>query len=198
MQFSQKFIDLVINKAKEKVELNRKFASSKRQAILNMRLSSETRRNRLEDNLLDGTIDRETYKRKHTEFQQKIQMMDTQLQELEASCSIDMDLIEEVLAFSRNIYQTYMDAPPFLKRHYMRFFYERFEVEKKLIVHAVPTPIFLILQANHAVILTKAMLASWDDFRTTVENNPEKYSQHQMLSYRPMFCTTESEQLEVC
>lgn len=162
MQFSQKFIDMVVKKAREKVELNRNAASSKRQALLNLRTSLETRRNKLEDALLDGTIDRETYKRKHDELQLKIQLFDTQLQELEASCNIDMDLIEEVLAFSRNIYQTYMDAPPFLKRHYMRFFYERFEVENKVIVNAIPTPIFLVLQANQAVILRKTQLALTD------------------------------------
>lgn len=158
MQFSQKFIDMVVKKAREKVEYNRQAASSKRQAILNLRTSLETRRNKLEDALLDGTIDRETYKRKHDEIQLKIQSADEQLQEIEAGCSIDMDLIEEVLAFSRNIYKTFVDAPPFLKRHYMRFFYERFEVQNKQIIKAVPTPIFLVLQANHAVIIRKTKL----------------------------------------
>lgn len=167
MQFSQKFIDMVVMKARAKVEYNRNAASSKRQAILNLRTSLETRRNKLEDALLDGTIDRETYKRKHDELQLKIQASDAQLQELEASCNLDMDLIEEVLAFSRNIYQTFVDAPPFLKRHYMRFFYERFEVKNRKIINAIPTPIFLVLQANHAVILTKPELAKWDDFRQT-------------------------------
>ena len=166
MQFSQKFIDMVVGKAREKVKYNRSVISSKRQAILNLRTSLETRRNKLEDALLDGIIDRETYKRKNDDLQLKIQTSDTQLQELEASCSIDMDLIEEVLAFSRDIYQTYVDAPPFLKRHYMRFFYERFEVKNRVIINAVPTPIFLVLQANHAVILTNSKLPRED-------SNPE-------------------------
>lgn len=166
MQFSQKFIDLIVNKAKEKVELNRKASASKRQAILNLRTSFETRRSKLEDALLDGTIDRETYKRKHSEIQEMIKKADADMQELETNSSIDMDLIEEVLAFSRNIYQTYIDAPTFLKRHYLRFFYERFEVSNKKIVEAVPTPIFLILQENHAVIIRKGLLTSLDYFRT--------------------------------
>ncbi len=162
MQFSQKFIDLVVKKAREKVEFNRKAASSKRQAILNLRTSLEMRRNKLEDALLDGTIDRDTYRRKHEEIKLKIQSTDEHLQELEASCNIDMDLIEEVLAFSRNIYKTFVDAPPFLKRHYMRFFYERFEVKNKTIINAVPTPIFLVLQANHAVIFRASGLPDVD------------------------------------
>jgi len=158
MQFSQKFIDLVVIKAKEKLEQNRKEAASKKQALLNLRTSLETRRNKLEDNLLDGTVDRETYRRKHDEIQLKIQNVDAQVNEIERSCNIDMNLIEEVLSLTRNIADTYKEAPKFLKRHYMRFFYERFEVKNKVIISAVPTPIFLTLQANHALILRNEML----------------------------------------
>lgn len=158
MQFSEEFVRLVVVKAKEKLEYNRKAASGQKQSILNFKTSLETRRNKLEDNLLDGTIDRETYRRKHDEIQLKIQNADFQLREIEASCSIDMDLIEEILAFTRNIYKTYTEAPKFLKRHYMRFFYERFEVKDKFIVNAVPTPVFLELQACNAVIIRNAQL----------------------------------------
>lgn len=158
MQFSEEFINLVLAKAREKVEFNRQSATSQRQALLNLRTSLETRRNKLEDNLLDGIIDRETYRRKHSEIQLKIQSADANLKDIEDSCSLDMDLIEEVLAFTRNIHQTYIEAPTFLKRHYLRFFYERFEVKDKVIVKAVPTPIFLKLQANHAVIIRNEML----------------------------------------
>src|SRR3989344_74155 len=158
MQFSEEFVNLVLAKAREKIEFNRQSASSQRQAIMNLRTSLELRRNKLEDNLLDGTIDRETYRRKHSEIQLKIQVADANLKEIEDSCSIDMNLIEEVLAFTRNIHQTYIEAPKFLKRHYMRFFYERFEVKNKVIVKTIPTPIFLKLQANHAVIIRNEML----------------------------------------
>ena len=116
-------------------------------------MSLENRRNKLEDNLLDGTIDRDTYRRKHDEIKLKIQNVDAQIDELESSCNIDMDLIEEVLFFTRNIHQTYLEAPTYLKRHYMRFFYEKFEVKNKAVIKAIPTPIFLQLQANHALIL---------------------------------------------
>ncbi len=48
----------------------------------------------------------------------------------------------------------------------MRFFYERFEVKNRKIINVVPTPIFLVLQINHAVILTKPGLPKWDTTRT--------------------------------
>lgn len=158
MQFSQEFIDAVIRKARERLNSNRKTASSQKQAIQNQKTALETRRNKLEDALLDGTIDRETFKRKHTEIQKRIKSLDMSAQDIEEKCNLDIDLIEEVLAFTRNIYKTYKEAPAFLKRHYLRFFYEKLITRDKLIVETVPTPIFLSLLENQAVIIRQAQL----------------------------------------
>lgn len=158
MQFSQEFIDAIVIKAKEKLAMSRKVSGSQKQAIMNQKTGLETKRNRLEDAMLDGTIDRETFKRKHTEMQARIKNLDADLQNIDEKCNLDVELIEEVLAFSRNIYETYMEAPPFLKRHYLRFFYEKLMIEKKKIVRTVPTPIFLSLLENHAVIIRQPQL----------------------------------------
>jgi hypothetical protein len=85
-------------------------------------MTYEMKRNKLEDNLLDGTIDRDTYKRKHDELNDKIAHFDEQVQEIESQSKMDINLIEEVLVFTRNNYQAYYEAPPFLKRHYLRSF----------------------------------------------------------------------------
>lgn len=166
MQFSQEFIDAVVRKTREKVEYNRKSATSQKQGIINQKTAFEAKRNKLEDRLLDGTIDRHTYKRKHEEIESKIQNFNEQIQSIEDQCRIDMNLIEEVLAFTRNIYKTHLEAPPFLKRHYLRFFYEKIMVKEKIIYETVPTPIFLTLRANRLVIIRKSGLGRWDDFRT--------------------------------
>ncbi|MBI2600474.1 recombinase family protein [Candidatus Daviesbacteria bacterium] len=154
MQFSQEFIDAVVRKTRERLENNRKSANAVKQGMLNQKTALETKRNKLEDALLDATIDRDTFKRKHTEIHDKILNLEAQIQETDAQSQIDIDLIDEVLAFTRNIYQTYKDAPTYLKRHYLRFFYEKLIVRNKEVVEAVPTPIFLSLQANQAVIIT--------------------------------------------
>lgn len=158
MQFSQEFIDAVVTAAKNKLTMSRKISGTQKQAIMNQKMALETKRNRLEDAMLDGTIDRETFKRKHGEIQEKIKNLDADFQDIEEKCNLDVDLIEEVLAFSRNIYQTYVDAPPFLKRHYLRFFYEKLMIHKKKIYRTIPTPIFQSLLDNHAVIITKSQL----------------------------------------
>ena len=162
MQFSQEFIEAVVRKTKERLESSRKNSQSLKQGVLNQKVAFEAKRNKLEDALLEATIDRDTFKRKHSELQTKIMNMDSQLQDIEDQMRIDVNLIEEVLAFTRNIYQTYMDAPAFLKRHYLRFFFEKLLVKNKQIIETVPTPIFATLRANHQVIIRTTQLPRLD------------------------------------
>ncbi len=115
--------------------------------------------------MLDGTIDRDTYKRKHVELEEAIRNLDAQAQDVDNKSRIDMDLIEEVLAFTRNIHKTYLEAPMFMKRHYLRFFYEKIVIENKVILKTEPTPIFASLIENHQVIIRNAMLPLVNMFR---------------------------------
>lgn len=75
-----------------------------------------------------------------------------------------MDLIEEVLGFTRNIYQTYKDAPDFLKRYYLRFFYEKIFIKDKRIAKVTYTPMFNELIQAKKVILKDVGLAQWYGF----------------------------------
>ncbi len=153
LQFSDSFIETVITKAKEIIAENRRTSSSVVQGIINQKSGLETRRNTLEDALLDGTIDRETFKRRHNELQEQILNLDNQMLEFDNKGKIDIDLIEEVLAFARNIHQAYIEAPTFLKRHYLRFFFEKIVVKDKKIHKVVPTPIFKILKNRYEIII---------------------------------------------
>lgn len=157
IQFSQEFINAVVRKTRERLENSRKSADSIKQGILNQKTALEAKRNKLEDALLDATIDRDSFKRKHSELQDKILNSEAQLQEIDSQNKIDIDLIDEVLAFTRNIHQTYSEAPDFLKRHYLRFFYEKMVVKKKEIVEVVPTPIFASLINSQAIIMNQGM-----------------------------------------
>src|SRR5258708_470388 len=158
MQFSQEFINKVVEKAKQVVYDNRKSIDSQRQAILNQKTELENKRNKLEVKILDDTIDRETYQRLHADFNDKITNLNNLIQEIENNANVDIDLIEEVLAFTRNIHATYLQAPQFLKRHYLRFFFEKLVVKDRMIVKIVYTPIFSVLQENHAVIISDLQL----------------------------------------
>jgi len=158
MQFSKEFIEAVIRKTKEILESNRQDINSQRMGLLNKKTALETKRNKLEDSLLDETIDKEAFKRMHTRIRDKIDKLTNQIQELENKSNIDINLIEEVLSFTKNIYKTYKQAPKFLKRHYLRFFFEKIFVKNKKISEIQPTPIFLILQENQGVIIRNNQL----------------------------------------
>lgn len=166
LQFSQEFIEAVVSKTREILENNRKSSSSIKQAVLNQKNALEARRNKLEDAMLDGTIDREAFRRKHTELQEQILNLDNQLIELDNKSKVDVDLIEEVLAFTRNIYQTYKEAPDFLKRHYLRFFFEKLTVKDKRIIEVTPTPVFKTLINTHKIIIRRSLLPLLDTLRT--------------------------------
>ena len=153
LEFSHEFIKLVIKKTREVLEDSRKNSTSIKQGLNNQKTAFEERRNKLEDNLLDGIVDRDMFKRKHDEIQAQIVNINNQLMEIDNKSKIDIDLIEEVLAFTRNIHKTYVEAPNFLKRHYLRFFFEKILVKNRRIYKVVPTPIFKILQNRHKIII---------------------------------------------
>jgi site-specific DNA recombinase len=162
MQFSPKFINAVIAKTKEEISNSRQYLNSQRMQLLNKKTSLETKRNKLEDALLDETVEPEAYKRLHAKIQDKIYKINDRIQDLEDKNNIDVNLIEEVLSFTRHIYQTYKEAPAFLKRHYLRFFYDKIFIKNRKIVRTEPTPIFAILRENQGVIITKHQLPDLD------------------------------------
>jgi len=83
MQFSPEFIDKVVQKAKEFVEENRRTIDAQRQGILNQKTELETKRRKLENKMLDDTIDNDTFKRIHAEIAEKIFNLNNLIQEIE-------------------------------------------------------------------------------------------------------------------
>lgn len=158
IQFSQEFIDAVVGKAREFVEDCRKRASSETQGCINQRVALETRRNKLEDALLDGTIDRAIFKRKHDEIDEQLGFIESRTREIEANSRVDMKLIEDVLNFTRDIGRTYNEAEDFMKRHYLRFFFEKIMIKEKRIERVIYTPIIATLVENRLVIIKNLVL----------------------------------------
>ncbi len=80
------------------------------------------------------------------------------LDELDNKNRIDINLIQEVLYFTRNIGKAYKAAPSFLKRHYLRFFFEQILVRNGKVFEVKLTPIFAVLSSNQHVIITSQVL----------------------------------------
>jgi hypothetical protein len=145
LEFSPAFIEAIRVKAKDYLEGNRKKITEQKQGILNQKRALEIKRDRLEDRLIDNTVTRDIFKRKHAQLESEITALDGRIAELDQKRQLDVTFIDEVLALSRNIHQTYIDAPAFLKRHYIRFFFENFFVKDKVISNTVLSPLFSVL-----------------------------------------------------
>ena len=52
-----------------------------------------------------------------------------------------------------------------MKRHYLRFFYEKLTVKNNRIFEVIPTLIFATLRDNSQVIQKKLVLKTWDSYR---------------------------------
>lgn len=156
LEFSQEFMDAIAKKAREYFDKQRKTIEQQKLSILNQKKGYESKRDKLEDMLLDGTITRSTFKRKHETLESQISAFDDRVAELDRKRQIDVTFIDEILALSRNIYQTYLDAPEFLKRHYLRFFFEKFMIKEKKIEKVTLSPLFtILLQENLSYIRTR-------------------------------------------
>jgi len=162
--FTEDFIEEIQELAKSFIKSGRQDNQGMKQGIINMRSALETKRNKLEDLLIDGCIEKETYKRKHAEITESLNNLQTQMEDIEKEGNLDMPLIEETLSLVRNIYDTYKKAPMALKRHYLRYLFERFVIKDKRVVEVVPTPIFQSLLHANSVRLTSIQLPLKDLF----------------------------------
>lgn len=162
IQFSDEFIQRIIGKAKELVNRSRETREQDIQAIRNATKQLENKRNVLEDNLLDGTIDKEAFKRKHTELNLQIQNRESEMATIENQGGFDIDAASEILSLTNDIYNTFTKANFYAKRHYLSMFIERIEVEEKKVVKVIYTPLFQSLIEAQSVRIRHDLLPRED------------------------------------
>jgi hypothetical protein len=82
------------------------------------------------------------------------------MMDLDSQREYDIEVVRQVLSLSRNVYQTYKDAPEPMKRHILGIFWDRFVVRDRTIVEATPTELVRVLQAEKEVISSANLLPS--------------------------------------
>ncbi|MFH0942662.1 MAG: recombinase family protein [Candidatus Beckwithbacteria bacterium] len=162
IQFSRSFTERVTKKAKELVQKSRETREEEIQTLRNRVKAFEAKRNTLEDNLLDQTIDKETFKRKHNELEVQIQNLENEIATIENQSGFDIDVISEILNLTKNIYKTYNKANFEAKRHYLSIFFERIEVKNKEISKVTYTQLFNRLRQAEKVRVTSNWLRGQD------------------------------------
>jgi len=142
LEFSKEFIERVINKAKNIFYERRKAYDSKRQGLINQRTAFEAKRKVAEDELLAKTLSRDAFTRINDELITELENIDGKLIELEKDRNVNVDVAKEIISLTDNIYDTYKRASPVLKKQYLGFFWDRFDVCDGLIIKSVPSILF--------------------------------------------------------
>ena len=142
LEFSDEFVGLVIENAKRIFMERRKKYESRRQSFVNRRTALETKRRVAEEKLFSGTISDEDFTRIRKELQVDLSEIDDELVHLEDQRELSVDVAQEILLFTREIYKAYKKASQDLKRHFLIFFWDHFEVTDGIIIKSVPAPLF--------------------------------------------------------
>lgn len=143
LQFSESFTNNIIEKTKGMFDSQVKDYDRNRQTLVNMRTAWEAKRKTIEDKI--GLIDDETFKRMINECNGELKSLSVRLSELEDIRGFDANVAQEIISFSKNIYQVYKKASFDLKRNLLTFFWEKFEVQDGQLIKAHSTPFFQML-----------------------------------------------------
>jgi len=114
----------------------------------------------VEEKLLNSVISDEDFTRIRARINEELSQIQLQLDELERRRILDVDVIRGVLSLTRDIHSAYKKAPYELKRQLLGLFWERFFVQNRRIVRAVPTRFVRILLKERQVIIRSNWLPS--------------------------------------
>lgn len=159
IQLSKEFTQRVVDKAKELVKTSRANVQEEIRGNRNAILQLENKRNSLEDALLDETINKDAFKRKHNDLEMQIKTYQSQIYDIETNNRIDIDVVSEIMKLASNIHEAYKKGNFDAKRLYQSIFFESFQTKRKKIVKAVPTPLFAsLIEAGYCRVSPNLLL----------------------------------------
>lgn len=142
LEFDPEFVELIISKVKAIYDDRKNTYYSEQKSLISRKNACQTKLGSAEDRLLDETISKEAYKRIKADVEAHIDLIDTQLNKLQRGHDVDIDFVSEILRFTRNVYNTYMQAPEQIQKKFIGFFFEGFEVKGGLIIKDRYSPLF--------------------------------------------------------
>jgi site-specific DNA recombinase len=187
IQFSDDFILLVLKRLKDLYLQQHESIAQKTQILYNQKKAAEVKRDKVEEKLLAGVISDDDFARLRNKFRADLDGIQNQIDELNSQREYDVDVIQEVVKLTRNIYKTYQTAPYELKRQYLGLFWDRFLVQDKRIVKAVPTKIITVLLKEQKVIIESNWLPSSVGIITVLEDFEYMASLREQLCFIKQF-----------
>lgn len=153
IQFDKDFIKIMLERLRKIYHQQKDNIESKKQVLYNQKKSIEAKRDKAEEKLLNEIINEEDFVRLRDKFKQELNMIQGQIYELDSQREYDIRIIQEFIKLTRNIYKAYKTAPYELKRHYLGLFWDKFLVQDKKIVEAIPTKLVQVLLKEEKVII---------------------------------------------
>ncbi len=77
--------------------------------------------------------------------------VNAQIATLDKTKEVNIDIVSEILSFTKDIYNVYMRADERLQKKFISFFFDRFEVKDGIIIKYCYTPLFEGLMQEKAV-----------------------------------------------
>ncbi len=162
LEFKPEFVEAVKRNVKQVYFETSERGESAKKAINNRKVALEIKRDKLEEELLSGTFDSDTYKRLKVKIDAGLLDVQKELLEIDKIRTVDMGIIEEVLAITQNIAKAYKKADIYHKKAYLHFFFNEFLVKDKKIAEIKYQPVIEALQQANSVIFSQTLLRGQD------------------------------------
>ncbi len=162
LEFTKEFVEAVKRNVQEVYEESNKRVKHARKAAYNRRDALEIKREKLEEELLAGTLTRDRFKTLNAKIDADMVTVQKELADVNKIKAIDVSIVDEVLALTRDIASTYKTASTDAKRAYLRFFFDKIYVEDKKIVRIEYKPVIEVLNRAKLGILSTDWLPRVD------------------------------------
>lgn len=169
LEFTHEFRSYIVNEAKDIIEEIRG-TETEEEKLINQRISKiKLRMENIENERLDHVITREDFARVYERLKQDIEDAYTQLGNLTKDHSETVKILDDVLAFTEDIYQAYTNANPDNKRQILQMF-----ISKVTINHSGIKQIQFSEITNRLIDINQVRLRS--DNRDGRGSNPQPFA----------------------
>lgn len=165
LEFNEEFINAVKRNIRKIYEDTNKRVKLAKKAAYNRRDALEIRKERLEDELLAGTISRERFMVLNAKIDKDLVDIQKELTDINKVRTIDIKIIDEVLALTQDIAKTYNEAGTNAQRAYLNFFFKKILIKDKKIAEIEYQPVIEVLNKASLGILDSNWLRLWDVIR---------------------------------
>ena len=167
-QVSDKYIQGLKDTIKKVLSELRDSQGEERQLLTNQRTALETKMQTIEDKLIDDTLTKKQFHRIYDRLEKQLQEINLSLNTTYDEYVKKFKGLQEIISMTKNLRNTYLDADPALKRHYLNLFFDKIFIKDHKIHSAIPSKSIKAYIKNGLITVRvrKAWLASWNDFRT--------------------------------